>query len=297
MEYSRKSSLKWILAYLIIGILAYTAIYYFFLNKNTSYQSDMSEKVISNLQTQDNQDSKHASMHIETIDHETVCGNIIWPTVRNLDDKNVSSKVNQIISFKNITGITKQDYCDGFEGGDYQINYDKNNVLSISFFTSWMGAYPSEANINYVINLTNGEVIKPSDIFYPNKISDLVSLLNTKLQANVQQGLDFAKQQNPSGQEGQCSEQYVNEGLRQGKGWYADYSTFTEQNLIASDSINGETPQYASLKITANGIEFIYDFGFAHVIQACEPNGVIALTYSQLKNYIRPDGLLASEVK
>lgn len=34
MEYSRKSSLKWILTYLIIGVLAWVAIYYFFLNKN-----------------------------------------------------------------------------------------------------------------------------------------------------------------------------------------------------------------------------------------------------------------------
>ena len=37
MEYSRKSSLKWILTYLIIGIFAYGAIYYFFLNNEGKY--------------------------------------------------------------------------------------------------------------------------------------------------------------------------------------------------------------------------------------------------------------------
>ena len=122
----------------------------------------------------------------------------------------------------------------------------------------------------------------------------MVNLLNTKLQANIQQELDFARQQNPSGEGSQCSEETVNQGLQSGKGYDPNYGKFTEQNLIASNNLNGETPQYASLKITSSGVEFIYDFGFAHAIQACEPSGVVALTYNQLKGYIRPDGLLGN---
>lgn len=55
MEYSRKSSLKWILTYLIIGIFAYGAIYYFFLNKNGgySYAPQNSQTQNSNTKTAD----------------------------------------------------------------------------------------------------------------------------------------------------------------------------------------------------------------------------------------------------
>lgn len=250
------------------------------------------------VQNQIPQDSKHNSSHIEAIDYETVCGNIIWPAVRNIYDKNVLNKMEQVLGFMNIVGIIKQDNCMYLPGVDYQINYDKNNLLSISFFIfSRGGPYPSEAKINYVINLVNGEIVKLSDIFYQNKISDLVNFLNTKLQTNIQQQLDFARQQNPSGQGSQCSEQTVNQGLQSGKEYNPNYGKFTEQNLIASNNLNGETPQYASLKITSSGIEFTYDFGFAHAIQACEPNGVIVLTYDQLKDYIRLDGLLGNETK
>jgi len=247
---------------------------------------------------QNPKDSKHISTHIESIDNETICGNMIWPVVRNMSDKNVLNKIEQVLSFRNITGITKQENCAGFTGSDYQINYDKSNVLSISFFTSWMGAYPSEATINYVINLANGEIVKLSDIFYQNKISDLVNLLNTKLQENINKQIDFVAEQNPTGKEGLCSkEDVVNWGLKTGKEYDPNYGKFTEQNLIASNNLNGQTPQYSSLKITSSGIEFIYNFGFAHAIQACEPNGVVVLDYSQLKGYIRLDGLLSNEIK
>lgn len=63
MEYSRKSSLKWILVYLVIGLAAYGAVYYFFLNKNTENAvTPQNEQV----QTKDSS---------ETVDWETYSNN------------------------------------------------------------------------------------------------------------------------------------------------------------------------------------------------------------------------------
>jgi hypothetical protein len=41
----------------------------------------------------------------------------------------------------------------------------------------------------------------------------------------------------------------------------------------------------------------MYDYGFPHVIEALEPSNEIFLPYSQLKPFIRTDGLLARFVR
>lgn len=273
------------------GVFAYQ---HFSVPKNSIPSRSQSQNV-----KQDYQDFQHNSEHIYLektviIGKDSLSGaeftkEIIFPKVRGISNAGILNNVNQILNFKNVTGFNLEDAdvkssSGGLTNVDYQVNYDKNNVLNISFIMDYMGAYPSESTKNYSINITSGEIIKPADIFYQNKINDLIGVLNVKLQDNINQKIDLVRKENPSNQVGECSESVINEAMQEGKSYDSNYGKFTEENITG-------------YKITSNSMEFVYNFDFAHVVQACQPNGVVTLSYSQLKDYIRPDGLLGSEIK
>ena len=249
------------------------------------------------VQNQINKDDSHNTSHVyseetkidgkDSFSSEVFTKNIVWPKFRNISDANVLAKINQLLSFNNVTGYNLDDKelktsSGGLTDVNYQINYDKSNILNITFITDFMGAYPSESIKSYSINLVNGEFIKPSDIFYHSKISGLLNILNSKLQDNIKQELILVGKNNQSDQSDECSVQDVTNSLKQAGEFDKNYAKFTEENI-------------AGYKITSSGVEFTYNFDFPHVTQACEPNGTIFFTYDQLKDYIRSDGLLSGE--
>jgi len=121
---------------------------------------------------------------------------------------------------------------------------------------------------NASFNLKTGNLITMRDIFKNDKISDLIVVLNQKLQENIDQ--------NPTGG---CSREIINQQLQDD----LNRGKFSESKI--------------DFKIKSDGIEFIYNFGFPHIVQACEPKGNIFLSFSQLKDYLSPTGLLAKEIK
>lgn len=46
-----------------------------------------------------------------------------------------------------------------------------------------------------------------------------------------------------------------------------------------------------NFSVGEKGVTFIYDYGFPHVIQACQPSGNYFFTWNELKPYIKPGGL------
>lgn len=199
-----------------------------------------------------------------------------WPVIKNIPDEQVLLKINKILDFDKTIEFTEFDATEnnGITSVGFDVNYDKNNILSLTVHVSTYGAYPDEFSTNYLINLKNAELVTLSDIFYQNKINDLVGILNKKLQENVNEAIN----QNPQ------LKQDINCNRGMEGCMYPDGFTFTEENL-------------KNFVITSDGIKFAYDFGFPHVSQALEPNGVMILTYSQLKDYISKEGLLGSEIK
>jgi hypothetical protein len=263
--------------------------------ENNTPPQTTSNTVPSNNNGQNLNDPNYNSEHIspDAIIFSNT-GNV-FPKFKNIANSDVLNSINQILSFKNVTGydLSEVGTNSGFQGVTYKINYDSNNILSISFVADYMGAYPSENTQNYSINLNNGKNIILSDIFYQNKISDLLNLLNTKLQDNINQNLTTAQKLNPSGQGSECSVNTINEGLQAGNGYDKNYGMFTEDNLNNPSQLDGTT-QSTSIIVSNNGVDFVYNFDFAHAIQACQPDGKISLSYSQLKDYINPNGLLGN---
>ena len=50
-------------------------------------------------------------------------------------------------------------------------------------------------------------------------------------------------------------------------------------------------------QVGAKGLTFLYDAGYPHAIQAFEPTGRYFFNYSELKSYIKRDGLLGQFVQ
>jgi hypothetical protein len=49
--------------------------------------------------------------------------------------------------------------------------------------------------------------------------------------------------------------------------------------------------------VTEKGVTFLYDYNFAHVVEACEPDEQYFFTWGKLKPFIKSDGLLAKFVR
>lgn len=204
---------------------------------------------------------------------------ITLPLVRNVSNADISDSINSLFTFKKVTDSEFSDLKEstgGVTDVDYVIHYDKNNILSIDVWTEFMGAYPSTYLDNYVISIATGNLIKPEDIFLKNGISKLTDLLNAKLQKNISDSKKEAA-------EGGCSEEDLQWGMDQ-KEFNSTYGTFTEKDL-------------EKFSITEEGVTFRYDFEFPHAILACAPDGLFEMSFTQLKPYLDPKGLLAREIK
>jgi hypothetical protein len=59
------------------------------------------------------------------------------------------------------------------------------------------------------------------------------------------------------------------------------------------ESTNFTVADLNEFSVGDNGVSFIYDYGFPHVIQALQPGGSYFFTWTQLKPYIKPGGLLS----
>lgn len=196
---------------------------------------------------------------------------VIYPVVLGPKDSHVLGRVRAILEIKNVFGSSLDEYRDDgwlTEFG-YKVNYNRNYILDITFTQSGMGAYPDEHTKHFLINLRNGRLIKRSDVFIADKLEELASLVDAQLQKELK---DIARE---------------------------NVSTMSEYMEFVAES-QGELRFAAShldeFSVSARGITFLYDAGFAHAVKAFEPRGQYFFKYSKLKPYIKRDGVLGQFV-
>ena len=154
----------------------------------------------------------------------------------------------------------------------FKVNYNKNYILDITFTQSGSGAYPDTHTKHIAINLKDGSVIKASEVFVDDKLETLAALVNGKLQSELKKIL---KENSEPGSDAEDT-RIIKESQR--------VLEFKSENL--DDFSVGE-----------RGLTFLYDAGYPHAIQAFEPNGRYFFSYSELKPYLKRDGLLGQFVE
>ena len=199
---------------------------------------------------------------------------IRFPVLSGLGDARVLRKVQSILQIKNVFDTSVAEYREDnwLEKFSYEVNYNKNHILDITFSQSGSGAYPDSQTKHFAINLRSGSVIKVSDAFVSNKLDSLTGLVRAKFQAELSQILkDLAESKSDP------------EDIRIAK--------------EAQDALEFKLSDIDEFSIGDKGVTFLYDAGYPHVIQAFEPEGRYFFSYEELKSYIKRDGPLGQFIQ
>lgn len=152
------------------------------------------------------------------------------------------------------------------ETADYTVNYNKNNILDVTLMIEGSGAYPSSSSKYLVVNTKTGTRVKPSDVF--TNLNGLAAMGRKAQESEIKAETARIKKDEPDFEPGE----------------YFNNAKFTAENLWA-------------FTVSDQGITFHYDYGFPHVALALQPDGEYKFSWTQLKPYIKKDGLFAPLVK
>ena len=193
-----------------------------------------------------------------------------YPIVSGLTNKSVLAKIQKLLSLKSVFESTLEEYRrdSWLLELNYKVAYNKNYLFDITFSQSGEGAYPDTQFKHLLINLRTGEIVKASDAFTPSTLTQLAAMADKKLQAEVAEIIKSVETEKDVSAEQKSSEK---ESLAELK--------FKVEHLD-------------DFSVSDQGITFLFDAGFPHVIKALEPDGRYFFSYSELKSFIEPNGLL-----
>jgi hypothetical protein len=199
---------------------------------------------------------------------------VTYPVISGLSDPKVLLRVQSLLQVKNAFDSSLAEYREDswLDEFTFKVNYNKNYILDITFTQSGSGAYPDTHKKHIAINLKKGGVIKASDVFVNDKLEILATLVNSKLQSELKQIL-----KENSGTAGDAE----------------DIRIIKESQEV----LEFKTENLDDFSVGPKGLTFLYDAGYPHAIQAFEPNGRYFFSYSELKPYIKRNGLLGQFVE
>lgn len=185
----------------------------------------------------------------------------------------VLRKVRSMLQVKNIFDTSIEEYrADTWlEEFDYEVNYNKNFILDLTFMQTGTAAYPDSQRKHLAINLKTGNLIKAREVFKPASLKTLADLLDQKLQDEIRQTqAETANDMNQEERDG-MKEMYAN----------LKFKVENLDDFIVSDK----------------GVTFLYEADFPHVVQALEPVGEYFFSYAELRPHIQQEGLLGVFIK
>lgn len=183
----------------------------------------------------------------------------------------LSKKIETAINYENNKVFSLKEEMGEYqwlEEADFAVGYNKNGVLSINLFVTGTAAYPTSLNKNIVVDLNTGNKVRPIDVF--TNLKGLVAKIKTIQKEEIKAGIEEIKKDPDTAGEDTAE--------------LFKYTDFKEINLEGF-SINEE------------GVTFVYDYGFPHVIEALEPNGNYSLSWAEIKPYIKRTGLLRKFIR
>jgi hypothetical protein len=193
-----------------------------------------------------------------------------YPIVRGLSDATVLGRIQNTLTMKSVFDVTLQEFRrnSGFLNFDYEVNYNKNYLLDISFTSEYEGAYLSMGRKHFLINLKTGKVVKAVDAFNPNSLKTLVGMVDKKLKEEVTEQIQVVEDDKSSDAES--------------KTWVRDELKKLQIGVENLDEFS----------VSDKGVTFKFEAGFPHAIQALAPVGQYFFSYAELRPYIKRNGPL-----
>lgn len=156
---------------------------------------------------------------------------------------------------------------------DYEVNHNGNGILDVTLRMDGSGAYPDYSAKNLVVDLKTGNRVKFADVFKPEMLGKLATMINKKLAAEKKEIFERIEEDKDATKEDKDSLKEQVGGLK-----------FTAEN-------------FDEFSINAKGVTFLYDAGFPHVIQALEPEGRYFFSYNELKPFIKTNSILGQFIR
>lgn len=194
---------------------------------------------------------------------------VTYPKVKGLNPA-LARKIENAISYEGAFDLkVKEEISEiqWLEEAGYQVDYNKNGILSVTLRIDGSGAYPSGVEKPVVVNLKTGEKVSPRDVFV--RLNALVAKCKDVQRAEVKTAVAEIKKENPEEEN--------------------PATLFQDTNFTLKD-LN-------KFSVSDKGITFWYDYGFPHVIQAFQPEGRYFFSWAKLQPFIKPGGLLARFVR
>jgi hypothetical protein len=193
-----------------------------------------------------------------------------YPIVKGLTDASALRRLQNSLSMKNVFDSTLVDYRTepGLISFDYEVDYNKNYLLDITFTQETEGAYPDTQRKHFLINLKNGRVIKAADAFNQGSLPTLTRMANEKLKVEVKELVKVVAEEKDSD---------------------ADQKSAVRDQL---NQLEFKLENLGDFAVSDKGVTFLYDAGFPHVIRALQPNGRFFFSFAELRPYIKSNGPL-----
>jgi hypothetical protein len=157
------------------------------------------------------------------------------------------------------------------ESYNYEVRYNKNNLLDVWLTGEGSAAYPDSHTKYIVLDTRSGKRLAISDVFTASKLPLLLKQVRNvmrrseaALDSESRKELDEIRELQPE--------------------FYPTPEKLLLKNLYG-------------FSVSDKGITFIYEYDYAHVVQALEPSGEFFIPYSELKPFIKRGSLLERFVK
>lgn len=195
---------------------------------------------------------------------------VIYPKVK-ASTLALSKKIENAISYEKAANISIKDEMgenQWLEIASYKVDYNKNGILEITLSAEGMAAYPSSFDATVVVDLRTGNRDRAVDVF--TNLAALAAKGRKAQQAEIKKAnADYKK--NPETADYDAS-------------MYFDEAKFAIKELD-------------DFAFSDKGVTFIYDYGFAHVVEALQPEGRYFFTWAEMKPFIKSGGLFGKFVR
>lgn len=156
---------------------------------------------------------------------------------------------------------------------DYEVKYNANNILDIWLTMEGVGAYPDSSTKYVVLDVGTGKTLHVADLFINKKLPSLRNQIRGAMKK---------------------SEDSLETSIK-------NILMSERQDILYEKYHPGpsrlELKDLDGFSISNTGVTFIFNYSYAHIMEAEEPSGEFLLTWKQLKPFIKPNGLLGQFVR
>jgi hypothetical protein len=152
---------------------------------------------------------------------------------------------------------------------DFEEVFNRQGILTMMLWMEGSAAYTDGVTRYVVVDVAKGQRLTPASAFID--LPGLIAAVKTKQDAAVKDAIkaikanpEFPKDEDPKS--------------------LFEYTNFEEKDL-------------GNFAVDMAGVAFFYDYGFVNAIKALEPDGELRLSWTEVKPFIKQDGLLARFVR